>query len=173
MVLLPSIVFLPSLFRGSLHTHAVYPYIHMLTAYKHDSLSSTGTIAVSCSTQILYPHPPAAVWATAKPAARAAFEALPLSRMTEDERDARLEMVIEAVELDYLLGRSGPLLLVVQQCGGDHDANTLAQRMHCPPAATCQLQPGKDTALVHAAGLQKTCCLYLHVMPAVTVKHAC
>ena len=58
--------------------------------------------------------------ATAKPAARAAFEALPLSRMTEDERDARLEMVIEAVELDYLLGRSGPLY-----CGREHGCITL------------------------------------------------
>lgn len=55
--------------------------------------------------QVLYPHPPTAVWATAPASARAAFERLPPARMSEDERDARLERVIEAVELDYLLGR--------------------------------------------------------------------
>lgn len=54
---------------------------------------------------MLYPHPPKAVWATAPASARAAFEGLPPARMSEDERDARLERVIEAVELDYLLGR--------------------------------------------------------------------
>ena len=64
-------------------------------------------ITGSLRDQILYPHPPAAVWEAASPAARQPFEQLPVSHLTEDERDERLEAVIEAVELDYLLGRCG------------------------------------------------------------------
>ncbi|CAL8463002.1 g2536 [Coccomyxa elongata] len=62
-------------------------------------------VSGSLRDQILYPHPPAAVWAAARPQARADFERLPVALMSEDNRDARLEAAIEAVELDYLLGR--------------------------------------------------------------------
>lgn len=62
-------------------------------------------VSGSLRDQILYPHPPAAVWAAARPQARAEFEQLPTALMSEDDRDARLEAAIEAVELDYLLGR--------------------------------------------------------------------
>ena len=43
----------------------------------------------------------------ASPAARRPFEQLPVAHLSEEERDERLEAVIEAVELDYLLGRYG------------------------------------------------------------------
>ena len=105
------------LLKGLVHT----PLYQVRTVYRPPSIRGTSGDVVFCDAQILYPHPPAAVWATAKPAARAAFEALPLSRMTEDERDARLEMVIEAVELDYLLGRSRPLHSLC--CSADPDAS--------------------------------------------------
>ncbi len=62
-------------------------------------------VSGSLRDQILYPHPPAAVWAAARPSARADFERMPVAIMSEDDRDARLEAAIEAVELDYLLGR--------------------------------------------------------------------
>ena len=62
-------------------------------------------ITGSLRDQILYPHPPAAVWETASAAARRPFEQLPVAHLTEEEQDERLEAVIEAVELDYLLGR--------------------------------------------------------------------
>lgn len=62
-------------------------------------------VSGSLRDQILYPHPPAAVWAAARPEARADFDRMPVALMTEDDRDARLEAAIEAVELDYLLGR--------------------------------------------------------------------
>ena len=62
-------------------------------------------ISGSLRDQILYPHPPAAVWEAASPAARQPFEQLPVARLTEQECDERLEAVMEAVELDYLLGR--------------------------------------------------------------------
>ena len=62
-------------------------------------------ISGSLRDQILYPHPPAAVWEAASPEARAPFEQLPIAPLSEQERDERLEAVIEAVELDYLLGR--------------------------------------------------------------------
>ena len=62
-------------------------------------------ISGSLQDQILYPHPPAAVWGAASPEARAPFERLPIAPLSEQERDERLEAVMEAVELDYLLGR--------------------------------------------------------------------
>ena len=62
-------------------------------------------ISGSLRDQILYPHPPAAVWEAASPAARQPFEQLPVARLSEQECDERLEAVMEAVELDYLLGR--------------------------------------------------------------------
>ena len=62
-------------------------------------------ISGSLRDQILYPHPPAAVWEAASPAARRPFDQLPVAHLSEQERDERLETVIEAVELDYLLGR--------------------------------------------------------------------
>lgn len=62
-------------------------------------------VSGSLRDQLLYPHPPAAVWDAAPPAARESFERMPTALMSEDDRDARLEAVIEAVELDYLLGR--------------------------------------------------------------------
>ena len=62
-------------------------------------------ISGSLRDQILYPHPPAAVWEAARPAERQPFEQLPVARLTEQETDERLEAVMEAVELDYLLGR--------------------------------------------------------------------
>ena len=62
-------------------------------------------ISGSLRDQILYPHPPAAVWEAASPEARAPFERLPIAPLSEQERDERLEVVMEAVELDYLLGR--------------------------------------------------------------------
>ena len=62
-------------------------------------------ISGSLRDQILYPHPPAAVWEAARPAEQQPFEQLPVARLTEQETDERLEAVMEAVELDYLLGR--------------------------------------------------------------------
>ncbi len=70
-------------------------------------------VSGSLRDQILYPYPPADVWAGAAPEARAAFDAMPAAHMSEDDRDARLEAVIEAVELDYLLGRCAALHPVV------------------------------------------------------------
>jgi ABC-type uncharacterized transport system fused permease/ATPase subunit len=62
-------------------------------------------VSGSLRDQVLYPYPPAAVWEDARAEARADFSRLPVALMSEEDRDARLEAVIEAVELDYLLGR--------------------------------------------------------------------
>ncbi|GAB4818949.1 hypothetical protein N2152v2_005995 [Parachlorella kessleri] len=56
--------------------------------------------------QLLYPEPPRAVWATAGQRSREKMEPWMRSlQMGEDELDERLCACLEAVELDYLLGR--------------------------------------------------------------------
>jgi hypothetical protein len=66
--------------------------------------------------QLLYPQPPRAVWAEADDETRQRFEALEGPGAgarreerdeDEEEREERLSRCLEAVELDYLLGRSG------------------------------------------------------------------
>lgn len=99
----------------------------------------------------MYPHPPSAVWATAPAPARAAFEALPPARMSEDERDARLERVLEAVELDYLLGRRVQSLIRLQY----------GPLVSAPGAARCASLsvPGPAEASAVGAWHGSACCL--------------
>ena len=62
-------------------------------------------VSGSLRDQLLYPHPPAAVWAAASPADRARFQHFPHAHLSPEELEERLCAALEAVELDYLLGR--------------------------------------------------------------------
>ena len=55
--------------------------------------------------QLLYPQPPLEVWAKASKARHATFSHLKGINMDPEERDAALETILEAVELEYLLAR--------------------------------------------------------------------
>lgn len=92
-------------------------------------------ISGSLRDQILYPHPPAAVWEAASPAARRPFDQLPIAHLTEQECDERLEAVIEAVELDYLLGR------YVLLPSGIHRAHLFACCGHVTISVQCSMAP--------------------------------
>ncbi len=62
-------------------------------------------VSGSLRDQLLYPHPPAAVWAAASGAERARFQHMPHAHLAPDALEERLCAALEAVELDYLLGR--------------------------------------------------------------------
>jgi len=62
-------------------------------------------VSGSLRDQLLYPHPPAAVWAAASGAERARFQHMPHAHLAPDALEDRLCAALEAVELDYLLGR--------------------------------------------------------------------
>ena len=62
-------------------------------------------VSGSLRDQLLYPHPPAAVWAAASPADRARFQHFPHAHLSPEALEERLCAALEAVELDYLLGR--------------------------------------------------------------------
>ncbi|KAK9815509.1 hypothetical protein WJX72_004862 [[Myrmecia] bisecta] len=62
-------------------------------------------VSGSLRDQLLYPQPPRAVWAAATPAMRAAFMHLPGAQLAGDELEEKLCDCLEAVELEYLLGR--------------------------------------------------------------------
>ena len=64
-------------------------------------------VSGSLRDQLLYPHPPAAVWAAASPAERARFQHFPHAHLAPDALEERLCGALEAVELEYLLGRCG------------------------------------------------------------------
>ena len=64
-------------------------------------------VSGSLRDQLLYPHPPAAVWEAASPAERARFQHFPHAHLAPKELEERLCGALEAVELDYLLGRCG------------------------------------------------------------------
>ena len=55
--------------------------------------------------QLLYPQPPLEVWAKASKARHATFSHLKGVSMEPEERDAKLESILESVELEYLLAR--------------------------------------------------------------------
>jgi len=62
-------------------------------------------VSGSLRDQLLSPHPPAAVWAAASGAERARFQHMPHAHLAPDALEERLCAALEAVELDYLLGR--------------------------------------------------------------------
>ena len=64
-------------------------------------------VSGSLRDQLLYPHPPAAVWEAASPAERARFQHFPHAHLAPEALEERLCGALEAVELDYLLGRCG------------------------------------------------------------------
>ena len=65
-------------------------------------------VAGSLRDQLLYPFPPANVADQIHSRQDGeVFEHLPSCTLSEAEIDSRLEAALEAVELDYLLGRSG------------------------------------------------------------------
>ena len=106
-------------------------------------------ITGSLRDQILYPHPPAAVFEVASPAARRPFEQLPVAHLSEEERDERLEAVIEAVELDYLLGRYG-----VASCLSILHITAISWHAFCCLLRACAFRKSPP------AGRQPGCCIY-------------
>jgi ABC-type uncharacterized transport system fused permease/ATPase subunit len=65
-------------------------------------------VSGSLRDQLTYPLPPRAVWSGASEAMRRKFSHLAAAHMTLDEIDTRLSSILEAVDLEYLLGRYAP-----------------------------------------------------------------
>lgn len=71
-------------------------------------------VSGSLRDQLTYPQPPQAVWLATPHTVQQRFTAahaqhLPGMSMSEQEIEERLDSCLEAVELDYLLGRWNPL----------------------------------------------------------------
>mmetsp|Transcript_1337 Transcript_1337/g.3997 ORF Transcript_1337/g.3997 Transcript_1337/m.3997 type:complete len:758 (-) Transcript_1337:479-2752(-) len=130
-------------------------------------------VAGSLRDQLTYPRPPAAVWAAASPASKRAFVSLPgpgagsdLDKVDQDAEDLRLEECLEAVGLDYLLGRgSGWEQLqpwTETLSGGEKQRLAMARVLFHKPAyaildeCTSAVSADGETALygaLHAAGI--------------------